>query len=472
MNRIIPPMLHDLPETAAEFYLALRSNPHVEVENYFDLYSQLYQGMDEDKFWSDLDLVVQTPDIDEKNGVISVRSWESGFCEIDTYNFNRLSTRAKCVYFYACDKLTYNYFVQFDLKAMVKTLAYADLLDLINEVNEVMKRVIVIDTDQQIIASSVPLLAKFRSGDGLDAFRETVQDVTSWKAFSLWRSLARDNQWKFFLTSRIKSLNARAKKVGNNKDMKMIEAYLNKLIGYEKGTKVKRNSNESSTKFFNSLKINTLTDTKYKDKNKEKKTSRGELFSTSEEKQISPLEAEKIVASGVPAAAGQIEDFVSHLDRDEIKDILDYNNRTESVDEAIEYVIAAWNRKPVFRLLPKPSSEKVWERHTEEKNYQRFIYRVTAWMMAVIRNMEKMPSQDDIDKFMDRIEKGWVSKDGKVYGDESDAARKYDRKLVEKLISENSYVDLCDLAEKVISFGKTKKSSEGVLSLSDILKYV
>ena len=126
----------------------------------------------------------------------------------------------------------------------------------------------------------------------------------------------------------------------------------------------------------------------------------------------------------------------------------------------------------MFRLLPKPSSEKVWERHTEEKNYKRFIYRVTAWMMAVIRNLDEQASQDDIDKFMDRIEKGWVSKDGKVYGDESDAARKYDRKLVEKLISENSYVDLCDLAEKVISFGKTKKSSEGVLSLSDILKYV
>lgn len=469
MNILPPSKLHELPETAAEFYLALRTNHDIEVDNYWDLYSQLYPGLEEDSFWTDLELVTNTPEIQESKGVISVRPWTGGFCEINTYNFNRLSTRAKCVYFYACEQLGYNYVTDFNLKIMVKTLGYPDLLDLIKEVNEVMKRVIVIDTNTQIFASSIPLMAKFRTGEGLDAFAETVENVLSWRAFSLWRSLARDNRWKFFLTSKINSINARNKKIGNTREIQLIKAYLDKLIGYEKGAKVKQNPSESSTKFFNPLKISTLTGHKDKVKeNKEKPSKKeGDLFQESEQK-IIPVEAKELTLGVAPA----IEDFTDLLDREDIQKTLQEKNRTETVDEAIAYACAAWKKKPVFALRPKPSSDDVWERHREEKEYRRHQFRVVGWLNAVINNMDDKPGQGSIDLFMQRVEEGWVSRDGKKYKDEPDAARKYDRKVIEKLISENNYIDLDDLAEKIIKFGSQKKSVEGVLSLTDIISYV
>ena len=462
MKRVLAPKLHTLPDSAIEFYLALRSHIPDDVENYWDLYSSLYPGFSEDDFWRDLEIVTQTEDIKENKGVISVRPWGSGFCEIDTYAFNQLSTKAKCVYFWAFDKLGFNYCTSFDVRNMVKTFGYYNIMELVEEVNQKMKRVLVIDPDNEVIASSIPVMTKLRSGEGLDEFKEVTQDLVSWKAFSLWRSLARDRAWILYLNGKIQGLNARAKRLGNKVIVKKIQEYINLLIGHEIGTKPKRNIDQSRTKFFNSLEINVLTDTKIKEKKRNQKKEIEEI--------VFPVKCEeKNSTSGVPPA---VEHFTEGLNREEIKGILEYNNRPESVDEAIEKACAIWRKRPPFKLPIIPSSDNVWEKHREEKEYQSKSYRVQNWLMAVIRNFDPLPGQQDLDAFMKRIEDGWVSKDGKRYRDESDAARKSDRKVMEKLMLEKNIFDLSELAEKIITFGKSFHSVEGCLVLSDILDYV
>lgn len=480
MKRTLPPKLakHDLNESAIEFYLALRSNYHQldEVETYWDLYSSLYPGMDEEDFWNDLEALTKSlpSDIQEKNGELKVRSWEKGFCEIDTYAFNQLSTRAKIVYFYVFDLLSYNYVISFDLKAMVKTLGFYDLMDLINEVNSKMKRVVVIDPDQQVIATSIPIMGKLKSGEELDAFRETVKDVPSWRAFSLWRSLARDNSYKFFLTSRIKSLNSRAKQLGNNKDAKMIEQYLKRLIDNQRPTKSGRNANETATKFFNPLKISTLTDTIYKDKDKNKSSIETDDFSSGKKvgSDVTIPPKKNLDTSGQPAA--EIESFFKYLDKQEIKDTLKHKNRSESYEDILEMVSEIWGKRPPFALRAEPSSEDVWIRHKEEKEFTKFKYRVVNYIYAIVRNLEDLPDTEvvgnDVDKFIQRLEEGWISLDGKRYKDEPDAARKFDAKQVKNMVMEKKIGDLGALADKIITFGKQKKSIDGVLCVTDILK--